>query len=68
MVYDNSDLEGDVNKKDETMCKHADNYVCWSAVFKQKNVLKFVTKVNIVTPYISPYGYPYNVPVGQKSI
>jgi hypothetical protein len=26
-----------------------------------------IKKVNIVTPYISPYGYPNNVPVGQKS-
>jgi hypothetical protein len=31
-------------------------------------MLKFVTKVNIVTPYISPYGYPNGVPVGQKSV
>jgi hypothetical protein len=31
-------------------------------------VLKFVTKVNIVPPYISPYGYPNNVPVGQKNL
>jgi hypothetical protein len=29
---------------------------------------KFVTKVNIVTPYISPYGYPNNVPGGQKMV
>ena len=31
-------------------------------------ILKLVTTVNIVTPYLSPYGYPNNVPVGQKSI
>ena len=30
--------------------------------------LQFVTTVNIVTPYISPYGYPNGVPVGQKSV
>ena len=27
-----------------------------------------IKKVNIVTPYISPYGYPNNVPGGQKSV
>ena len=31
-------------------------------------ILKFVTTVNIVTPYLSPYGYPNNVPGGQKSV
>ena len=31
-------------------------------------LLKFVTTVNIVTPYLSPYGHPNNVPGGQKSI
>ena len=30
-------------------------------------ILKLVTTVNIVTPYISPYGYPNDVPVGQKN-
>jgi hypothetical protein len=30
--------------------------------------LQFVTTVNIVTPYISPYGYPNDVPGGQKSV
>jgi hypothetical protein len=30
-------------------------------------ILVFVTTVNIVTPYLSPYGYPNNVPVGQKN-
>jgi hypothetical protein len=31
--------------------------------------LKFVTTVNIVTPYLSPYpyGHPNNVPGGQKN-
>jgi hypothetical protein len=24
--------------------------------------------VNIVTPYISPYGHPNDVPVGQKMV
>ncbi len=33
-----------------------------------KTVLKFVTTVNIVTPYLSPYGYPNDVPVGQKMV
>jgi len=33
-----------------------------------KQILKFVTTVNIFTPYISPYGYPNNVPVGQKTV
>ena len=31
-------------------------------------ILKLVTTVNIVTPYISPYGYPNDVPVGQKRV
>ena len=31
-------------------------------------ILKFVTTVNIVTPYLSPYGYPNGVPVGQKMV
>ena len=31
-------------------------------------ILKLVTTVNIVTPYISPYGYPNDVPVGQKMV
>jgi hypothetical protein len=31
-------------------------------------ILKFVTTVNIVTPYLSPYGHPNNVPGGQKSV
>ena len=35
-------------------------------IFKLFSQLKFVTKVNIVTPYISPYGYPNDVPVGQN--
>jgi hypothetical protein len=30
--------------------------------------LKFVTTVYIVTPYLSPYGHPNNVPGGQKSV
>ena len=30
--------------------------------------LQFITTVNIVTPYISPYGYPNDVPGGQKSV
>jgi hypothetical protein len=33
-----------------------------------KQIFKFVTKVNIVTPYFSPYGYPNDVPVGQKMV
>ncbi len=28
---------------------------------------KFVTTANIVTPYLSPYGYPNDVPGGQKT-
>jgi hypothetical protein len=35
---------------------------------KLGEVLKFVTTVNIVTPYLSPYGYPNEIPVGQKSL
>jgi hypothetical protein len=31
-------------------------------------VSKFVTTVNIVTPYLSPYGHPNTVPSGQKSV
>jgi hypothetical protein len=31
-------------------------------------ISKFVTTANIVTPYLSPYGYPNNVPGGQKSV
>jgi hypothetical protein len=31
-------------------------------------ISKFVTTANIVTPYLSPYGYPNDVPVGQKSV
>ena len=31
-------------------------------------ILKFVTTVNIVTPYLSTYGYPNNVPGGQKMV
>jgi len=31
-------------------------------------ILKFVNMVNIVTPYLSPYGYPNDVPVGQKTV
>ncbi len=31
-------------------------------------LLKFITTVNIVTPYLSPYGYPNDVPGGQKSV
>jgi hypothetical protein len=31
-------------------------------------ISKFVTTANIVTPYLSPYGYPNNVPVGQKMV
>ena len=31
-------------------------------------ILKFVTTVNIVTPYLFPYGHPNNVPGGQKSV
>ena len=33
-----------------------------------KQLSKFVTTANIVTPYISPYGYPNGVPMGQKSV
>ncbi len=29
---------------------------------------KIVTMANIVTPYLSPYGYPNNVPGGQKTV
>ena len=29
---------------------------------------KFVTTANIVIPYLSPYGYPNNVPVEQKMV
>jgi hypothetical protein len=31
-------------------------------------ISNFVTTRKIVTPYISPYGYPNNVTVGQKSV
>jgi hypothetical protein len=31
-------------------------------------IIKFVTTVNIVTPYLSPYGYPNDVPGGQKMV
>jgi hypothetical protein len=31
-------------------------------------MIKFVTTVNIATPYLSPYGHPKNVPGGQKSV
>jgi hypothetical protein len=37
-------------------------------VFCNLGTSKFVTTVNIVTPYLSPYGYPNNVPVGQKMV
>ncbi len=30
-------------------------------------ISNFVTSRQIETPYISPYGYPNNVPVGQKT-
>jgi hypothetical protein len=30
-------------------------------------ILNFVTSRQIGTPYISPYGYPNDVPVGQKN-
>ena len=30
-------------------------------------ISKFVTTANIVTPYLSPYGHPNNVPGGQKN-
>ena len=30
-------------------------------------ISKFVTTANIVTPYLSPYGYPNDVPGGQKN-
>ena len=30
-------------------------------------ISKFVTTANIVTPYLSPYGHPNNVSMGQKS-
>jgi hypothetical protein len=33
-----------------------------------KTDIKFVTKVNIVPPYLSPYGYPNDVPGGQKMV
>ena len=31
-------------------------------------ISNFVTSRQIETPYISPYGYPNGVPVGQKSV
>jgi hypothetical protein len=31
-------------------------------------ISKFVTTANIVTPYLSPYGYPNDVPGGQKMV
>jgi hypothetical protein len=31
-------------------------------------ISKFVTTANNVSPYLSPYGYPTNVPGGQKSV
>jgi len=30
--------------------------------------INFVTSRQIETPYLSPYGYPNNVPVGQKTV
>ena len=31
-------------------------------------ISNFVTSRQIETPYLSPYGYPNNVPVGQKMV
>ena len=31
-------------------------------------ISKFITMANIVTPYLSPYGYPNDVPGGQKMV
>jgi len=31
-------------------------------------ISNFVTSWEIETPYLSPYGYPNNVPVGQKMV
>jgi hypothetical protein len=31
-------------------------------------ISNFITTANIVTPYHSPYGYPNNVPGGQKMV
>ena len=31
-------------------------------------ISNFVTSRQIETPYLSPYGYPNNVPVGQNSV
>jgi hypothetical protein len=53
----------------------AGNSPFWGIVFcnlgtSKTVILKFVTTVNIVTPYLSlsPYGHPNNVPGGQKSV
>jgi hypothetical protein len=53
--------------------KCAGNLPFWGIVFcnlgTSKTVIsKFVTTANIVTPYLSPYGYPNDVPVGQKMV
>ncbi len=42
MVYDNSDLKVYAYQEGEKECKHADNYVFWSAIFQQKNEKKSV--------------------------
>jgi hypothetical protein len=49
----------------------AGNSTFWGIFFcnlgTPKTVIsKFVTSWQIETPYLSPYGYPNNVPVGQK--
>ena len=51
----------------------AGNSTFWGIVFcnlgTPKTVLSnFVTTANIVTPYLSPYGYPNDVPGGQKMV
>jgi hypothetical protein len=47
---------------------HAETKKLKVGVWGEFFVLQFVTTVNIVTPYISRYGYPNNVPGGQKSV
>jgi hypothetical protein len=51
----------------------AGNSTFWGIVFcnlgTPKTVLSnFITTANIVTPYLSPYGYPNDVPGGQKMV
>jgi len=51
----------------------AGNSTFWGIVFcnlstPNKVISNFVTSRQIEPPYISPYGYPNNVPGGQKTV